>query len=66
MTKFYADLNPAWPSKGERRYAIFRREDNGETHKLWRQYNALRPANVAAYKLQVQYERSREAPYLGD
>ena len=39
---FFADLNPTYPAKGERRYCVYRRE-LGELTKL-KQFNLLRAA----------------------
>jgi hypothetical protein len=67
VTKFYADLNPAYPSKGERKYAAFRREDS-EVIKL-KQFNALKAAEKWAIELERRYWRRENAaryPYLGD
>jgi len=67
MSTFYADLNPNYPAKGERRYCIFHLEDwSNIPRKLPRQFNALRPAERFATKLIVAEERRRKPPYLGD
>ena len=66
METFFADLNPGYPSKGERRYCVYRRT-NGELFKLPKQFNSLKRAEQFAYTLEVRNERRRLAvPYLGD
>jgi len=65
--KFYADLNPAYPAKGERRYCIFEREDNGSRRSTGRAFNSLKVATKYAYGLTVGRERQRNRIiYPGD
>ena len=64
--KFVADLNPAYPAKGERRYCVFRVED-GKRLKLPRQFNKLNTAERHAYEVAVRYERrTNRIVYVGD
>jgi hypothetical protein len=52
--RVYADLNPAYPSKGERRWAIFLR-DGREIERLeGRSFTARKSAEKAACRLQVE------------
>jgi hypothetical protein len=64
----YADLNYAYPSRGQRRYTLYRREATGEVIKLDSyQFNSLKPAERKAYALLVASERARNRTvYLGD
>jgi hypothetical protein len=67
--RYYADLNPHWPSKGQRKYCVFRKDDDeAPTYKLDRlQFSQLRPAEREAYRLTVLHERARNRSiYLGD
>lgn len=66
MTTYFADLNPAYPAKGERRYCVYARE-LGELNKCPRQFNALRSAERFAFKLQVRHEQQMSRRiYVGD
>lgn len=64
---FFADLNPAYPSRGQHRYSVFRREPDGSATRLTsRSFVTLRRAARAAHQMQVTFERRRRPVYLGD
>ena len=64
--KFVADLNPAYPAKGERRYVVYRVE-NGERVKLPRQFNKLTAAERHAYIVETNFwRRTNRRVYVGD
>jgi hypothetical protein len=63
--KFLADLNPAYPSKGQLRYVVYAKHADGARFEA-KQFRSLQRANEYAYKREVQYERSHGVPYLGD
>jgi hypothetical protein len=67
VSRYYADLNPHWPSKGERKYCLFDRAPDGTVYRLNRQFNSLKPAERVAYELEVKSERARNRRiYVGD
>jgi hypothetical protein len=45
---FFADLNPAYGARGEKRYALFSRWSDGRTEPCARQYTSKRAAETAA------------------
>jgi hypothetical protein len=51
--RIFADLNPAYPSKGQHRYAILRREGNALTI-VGKSYRSRRSAERAACELQTR------------
>jgi hypothetical protein len=52
--RVYADLNPRYPQKGERRYAIFLRNGREIERLEGRSFTARRSAEKAACRLQVE------------
>jgi hypothetical protein len=52
--KVYADLNPRYPSKGERRYALFLRDGREIEMREGKTFTARKSAERAACRLQVE------------
>jgi hypothetical protein len=52
--RVYADLNPAYPCKGERRYAIFLRRGREIERLEGLSFTARKSAEKAACRLQVE------------
>jgi len=53
--KFFADLNPYFPSRGERRYAVFYRRDKSDAPTRapnCASYSSRRSAEASAKRLQ--------------
>jgi hypothetical protein len=54
MTRFYADLNPAYPSTGEHRWRVFRR-DGLTVQAVGKSYRCRRSAETAATRFYVAF-----------
>jgi hypothetical protein len=52
--KVYADLNPRYPQKGERRYALFLRDGCEIEMREGKTFTSRRSAERAACRLQVE------------
>lgn len=52
MTRFYADLNPAYPARGEHRWRVFRREGLC-CRSVGKSYRSRRSAEMEATRLYV-------------
>jgi hypothetical protein len=53
-TRVYADLNPAYPSKGERRWGVFLRDGRAIERLEGLSFTARKSAERAACRLQVE------------
>lgn len=57
MTRFYADLNPAYPSRGEHRWRVFQREGL-RVRAVGKSYRSRRSAETAATRAYVAHAMS--------
>lgn len=62
MLKFYADLNPYYPSRGEKRYAVMYRSEDGRIHRApgVGSFAARKSAENNAAKLQAKENEANQ------